>query len=535
MKTRFWALVLSMAVALCILPVHSLAEQNISWSVEGDTLVISGYGEMDFDHIPWEELREDIQTLRIGQGVTTIAPGAFADCENLRSVTLPDSLLYIGREAFRDCESLSWVTLPEKLIGIEKKAFSGCENLTQIYIPEGVSWIEDRAFDVNVVITGLTNSAAQDYVAACGGSFRKSFLHNPVAASGTWGEITWSLENGVLQLSGTGAVSGQSKRDYPWDPYRADITAVRVEEGITELGKEAFSLCRKLTEIQLPESLESIQPEGWETLETVSGYPGTQAEAFAKARNCTFVPLEEAPAPDGEQKETEGETEPGTEPEGTETTEPAEIQTKETQEAPDAEQESQPAAAPELTLSEASAQPGQLVCLTVSLEENPGLCGLHFAIVYDKTQLSLEDYDCFNPAVSLSDWSVGIGEGERALWIQPDETQLCGEILTLVFRVLADVPQEALTVSLEDVCVVTEGEELLELDPVTGTIHVTAGVSGDANGDGRVTYADMQCLRRYLAGVDISVETGNADLNGDGAVNLLDLLLLQKQLTEPEK
>lgn len=56
------------------------------------------------------------------------------------------SRIYMG--AFRNCSNLTSITLPEGIISIEDKAFSGCTNLTNISIPSSVTRIEeDYAFN----------------------------------------------------------------------------------------------------------------------------------------------------------------------------------------------------------------------------------------------------------------------------------------------------------------------------------------------------------------------------------------------------
>ena len=54
-------------------------------------------------------------------------------------------------------------------------------------------------------------------------------------------------------------------------------------------------------------------------------------------------------------------------------------------------------------------------------------------------------------------------------------------------------------------------------------------VWGDANGDGAVNMKDVLALRKYLAGLDVSL-TEAADCNGDGAVNMKDVLSLRRFL-----
>ena len=56
------------------------------------------------------------------------------------------------------------------------------------------------------------------------------------------------------------------------------------------------------------------------------------------------------------------------------------------------------------------------------------------------------------------------------------------------------------------------------------------GLIGDANDDGAVNMKDVLVARKYLAGLDPTINLDNADCNGDGAVNMKDVLLLRKFL-----
>ena len=46
--------------------------------------------------------------LEVMNGVTAIAPKAFAGCEALETITIPDSVIQIGEGAFEDCD---WLTI----------------------------------------------------------------------------------------------------------------------------------------------------------------------------------------------------------------------------------------------------------------------------------------------------------------------------------------------------------------------------------------------------------------------------------------
>lgn len=84
--------------------------------------------------------------LVLKEGATTICNYAFQDCNNLISVTLPNSVTSIGEEAFRDCINLKSIEISNSLTKIGQSAFSGCRGLTSLSFPQSVKTIEGNAF-----------------------------------------------------------------------------------------------------------------------------------------------------------------------------------------------------------------------------------------------------------------------------------------------------------------------------------------------------------------------------------------------------
>ena len=78
--------------------------------------------------------------------VTEIGEGAFSDCDNLASITLPESVTTIDDSAFSGCSSLTSITFPESLTKIGAQAFYACINLTSIDLPGSLTLIGDQAF-----------------------------------------------------------------------------------------------------------------------------------------------------------------------------------------------------------------------------------------------------------------------------------------------------------------------------------------------------------------------------------------------------
>ena len=98
----------------------------------------------------------------------------------------------------------------------------------------------------------------------CGNSYTESIpmVEEEIneIASGTCGEnLTWTLDSkGVLTISGTGAMTDYDSNGPAWAEYVADITDIRIAEGVTFIGGYAFQGCVQVTSIVLPESVTGI-------------------------------------------------------------------------------------------------------------------------------------------------------------------------------------------------------------------------------------------------------------------------------------
>ncbi len=127
---------------------------NITWEFDDNgTLTVSGTGEMTFKKqgtlifIPWTS--SEVKSVVIEEGITSIDTRAFAECDKLTNVSLPKSMSKIGWRAFYDCTGLEKVTIPSGVTQIDSDAFYGCTNLKSIEfedITSGIMNIESGVF-----------------------------------------------------------------------------------------------------------------------------------------------------------------------------------------------------------------------------------------------------------------------------------------------------------------------------------------------------------------------------------------------------
>ena len=113
---------------------------NLTYEIEGNAVTITGYTKK-----PVGELI--IPATIEGKPVTSIKGWAFVVCNNVTSITIPDSVTSIGERAFQECSNLTSVTIGNGLLSIEQSAFSYCHKLTSIIIPDSVTSISEYAFD----------------------------------------------------------------------------------------------------------------------------------------------------------------------------------------------------------------------------------------------------------------------------------------------------------------------------------------------------------------------------------------------------
>ena len=187
-----------------------------------------------------------------GIPVTQIRTPAFYTNENITSVTIPDSVNFIGHDSFANCTALKDVVLSANLITIEAFAFENCSSLSNIELPESLTFIGYRAFANCTSLKHITipqNSLNEN----SGECFADSGLESVVLQEG----IAVIPASAFLRTKIEEIVLPSTVKNIEYGGLATGcLKSVRLNEGLEIIEMTAFS-SNPLTEIVIPKTVVS--------------------------------------------------------------------------------------------------------------------------------------------------------------------------------------------------------------------------------------------------------------------------------------
>lgn len=176
----------------------------------------------------------DVKEFAIPDGVTSIADGAFSDCE-FTNVTIPDSVTDIGYGAFAGCDKLTSIVIPDSVTSIEGRAFYDCDSLASVTISKSLTKIEEELFMACISLKTVT--FGEDSQVTSIGDYAFSGCSSLEVIT-----IPASLKRiGVAVFSKC-----------------VNLTSVTIPDTVTVIGEEMFEECSALKNIRIPDSVERI-------------------------------------------------------------------------------------------------------------------------------------------------------------------------------------------------------------------------------------------------------------------------------------
>lgn len=187
--------------------------------------------------------------------VTGIGNHAFFN-SLVTSVTIPNSVTYIGRYAFQYCSKLTSITIPTSVTSIGDGAFENCEGLTSIKIPNSVTSMGDGVFKVcqnlsSVTIgSGLTTLPHETF-AQCK-ALKSIKIPNNITSIGSYSFMDCdNLKNIEFPNTLNTIEAGVF--------YRCtSITSLTIPNTVKEIGEQTFYGCTKLSSINFSDKLTRI-------------------------------------------------------------------------------------------------------------------------------------------------------------------------------------------------------------------------------------------------------------------------------------
>lgn len=173
---------------------------------------------------------------------STIPDYAFADHENLTSIIIPDGVTSIGTSAFRSCSSLSYVYIPDSVVEMGPGVFSGCTQLLSAG-PVGSG---------NNIEFGWQDSIPAYAFYDCDALMTVKLPEDIT----TIGKYAFSFSSSISEVIIPDSV--KSIADYAF--YKCDgLANISLSKNLELMGEYAFGHCSSLVTINIPSKLKRIE------------------------------------------------------------------------------------------------------------------------------------------------------------------------------------------------------------------------------------------------------------------------------------
>lgn len=221
----------------------------------------------------------NLEKVVFNEGLESIGSGCFAVCEKLEKVEFPESLKRIGLSdydedeenpgAFRDCDALKTVTFNEGLEEVGIGSFSSCDALEKLEFPASLKIIGRWAFQCCEALSKVTFNEGLE----------------------TIGDNAFEGYNAIDKLEFPASLATIGEEAF-LDCTNVTKVTFAEESVLEELGKWAFENLVKLEKIEIPASVTTIDGylfDGCEKLEKVEGGDGVIACFGDMFGDCPFA------------------------------------------------------------------------------------------------------------------------------------------------------------------------------------------------------------------------------------------------------
>lgn len=197
--------------------------------------------------------------VRLSNGITAIAPGAFSGNTELTGVRIPAGVTSIGKGVFSGCTALTKLDLPKSVRKIPEEMCAGCTSLMWIHLPDTLTEIGAGAFrdsGVNyIVLPDSVTEIAPETFSGCKSLYGvrawevRTVGRRAFAECGHLTDLEYFF---MLEEIGEEAFADC-----------IDLFAFQAEFNLKSIGQRAFRNCTRLENVVLEESVTSIGSEAF--------------------------------------------------------------------------------------------------------------------------------------------------------------------------------------------------------------------------------------------------------------------------------
>ncbi|MBR3438445.1 MAG: leucine-rich repeat protein, partial [Clostridia bacterium] len=203
---------------------------------------------------PWQSYNNQIKSVIINSGVTSVGNYAFYNCSNITTVVISDPVTGIGQNAFSGCSGIKSIAIPKTVESVGRYAFSSCGSLTDVYY----AGTEEQWNEISVEAGNGQLSGANVFFSA----FLSDFL-------------TYEIINGEITVTGCD------------EPEVSELVIPGTVGGcpVVKIAPSAFSPCEALTCVTLPGSIREIEENAFSGCDALTDvyYDGTSEQWSAVA------------------------------------------------------------------------------------------------------------------------------------------------------------------------------------------------------------------------------------------------------------
>lgn len=178
------------------------------------------------------------------------------------------------------------------------------------------------------------------------------------------------------------------------------------------------------------------------------------------------------------------------------------------------------------------AKQGEVIPITISIQDNPGITSMTLDVNYDTNALTLKSVENANllAGASFSTSNQLTTNPYRLVWNIGTQNSISnGKLVTLYFEVKKNAEEGTypITVTALENDIFNTSLENVPFTCSNGGITIkNAFQPGDVNHDSIVNAKDATLINQYYAGWDVNIDLQTADVTGDGTINIKDATLI---------